>query len=476
MISRIRRRAWHEWIRLRGELQKWGAFLSTWRGLRADEFILYNASGWHFGWDYRDRQKVYVAALRPAAVVYIDLNSPAMTRFAYRILRQPGQAHVSPLGTKAFERSKVDQLFRARSKFPEDSGRYRAEMSESLGGTSVPAHAEVATAVLRSRACKGLVISQEGLDDWPWALMAAESRVAVFEPEGPLGSTCRTRFSLQADVVRIRSVGSQWLSDATRRQETYSALHHRTQGNYEYSAIARYMIAETHQPRSAGFAHNGSDGLGGDRGSANSLWAQSDVAAVFFLHALGDAANAQRYAYLDEEPLDYFEMTLAVLEAFEHQQVPLSVKPHPLSHIYRGDSSALAAIERLIASSRFLAWESSQTYMADLANRKAPVAISGRGSVLAEAAFCGVPAVALIDCAYVRLGIAQLVDHVPSLPRISQEVAKSGIADVEAARESAMLFEGFLRSLEKTQFFQMSEYNRVSVRNHDVWEFTHLEQ
>jgi len=304
--------------------------------------------------------------------------------------------------------------------------------------------------------------------------MAAESRVAVFEPEGPLGSTCRARFSLDADVIRIRSVGTDWLNDATRRQETYLALHLRTKGNYEHSAIARYMIAEGHKARDTEFGRNASDGLSGCL-SDNSMRAQSDVEAVFFLHALGDAANSQRYAYHDEEPLDYFEMTLVVLEAFERERVPLRVKPHPLSHIYRGDSSALAAIERLIASSQFLEWESSQTYMAELASRKAPVAISGRGSVLAEAAFCGVPAIALIDCAYVHLGIANLVCDLPSLPRISQEIAKSGIDDAEAARESAMMFEGFLRSRERTQFFRMSEYNRVSIRNEDVEGFTYLE-
>ena len=142
--------------------------------------------------------------------------------------------------------------------------------------------------------------------------------------------------------------------------------------------------------------------------------------------------------------------------------------------MYRGEAAALAAIDRVVSLSEHLSWVDDSLSVATLAASAGnAVAISGRGSVLAEAAYAGLPAVSLLDCHYSRLGVSTWVEDVVRLPGECQLMAENWNSErAQRAREAAIEYELFLHARDDSQFYRLRDYNRQSRRNEHVRNFT----
>lgn len=433
---------------------KWTWLVRSIHKLRRATFILYNSADWHAGTDYQRRRAYYASDACGHPVVSVDLNSLVMVRIVGFVLGCRTPVALTDRESIAFARADLDASFRTRAHFPGEASLYESEFASlepSLGQThSRP----LGKALLAHERCAGIMITQAGLDEWPWALMASWMDKDVFEPEGHLGSTVRTTFSLdddQEDFERFEQ--DLWLTGSEEKiRAATMSLENRCRGDYTQSPLGGYMNANETAAEATMIS---SESRTAGNGGANQ---------VLFLHAMADAANGMIYDYRKQESLDYFHQTLQILDILEGAGIRVAVKHHPLAHMYPGERAALEAIDKRIAQSSTLEWASQEVTIADLAAHPGAIAMSARGSVLLEAASLGVRSLCFNDCIYSRLGFAELAAPLESLPsRIKEQFANDRSAAPKHQR--AIAFEAYLKFIEDQRMFKLRDYGRASTFN-----------
>lgn len=423
------------------------------------DFVLVNSQPWHLGWDFESRRPLYMSATGAKTCVRINLFSALQVRLLSLRLASGSVGSPSSVEIDAWHRTAVDLSFWYRDDFPVDRMAYVSQLLRQAR-VRVPKTRDRVEGILSLSGCKGLMITQQSTDDWPWAFLAAKCNKRIFEPEGLLGSAVRSELSLDGDIRRLQRL--QQMADPEEYRTAADDLERRTRGDYEGTSRANYMSK----------AHTSANDLLRIKGDDLPLAGVNRV-TVFFAHQFGDTPNARVYDYSRCQYWDYFDMALDVIHQFENAGETLLVKLHPLTGSYRGDKKASASLLELIGQCEHVYLLPVDFNVGSLETLPNPVALTGRGSVAVECAYSGTPVAFLMDCWAARMGLGPVLEPDVSLP-VQVECLRSQALDPWEAKRRAIAFEVSLKMSQDSGFYQLSDYCRQSVRNECVVRYAYM--
>jgi hypothetical protein len=151
------------------------------------------------------------------------------------------------------------------------------------------------------------------------------------------------------------------------------------------------------------------------------------------------------------------------LEYFEKNKKYLAVKFHPLTDQYNYDLPCNKIINEIVNKSAYLTF--SQSFPINLLNQYYPKAaiITGRGSIISEACFCGLQSFSFCRSAYTELGMSTFFNEVESL----FDLQKMNITETTKARKLAIKLESIKLMNLETSVYNLSNFNRDSERTDD---------
>lgn len=434
-------------------IKMWYQFLNDILYLNKNSFYIFGNQFWHYGWDYEKRKQTYKQIFSEgSSCVFLDLNNRFMLDVFLFFLKvrkfEFNNGNISSQSDKfkdeIFSRNFWDVDKNLNKVYPSvTSIDYNAQFEKwkSVNHNRLRIMWVKGDKLFSYSNLKGLIVSQFGYEDWAWASLCLINKKYVYTPEGNFGFT-RLKGEIEEAEANFVSKVSKKLSFKLLKKG-FLSLQARCKGNYSISAIGYYM--NDFMPVKMKILPN------------------VDCEFVLYLHAFGDSPNNTISNYSNTFGIDYFDSTLKILEYFEKNKKHLAVKFHPLTTQYNYDFPCNKIINEIVNRSAYLSF--SESFPINLLNQYYPKAaiITGRGSIISEACFCGVQSYSFCRSAYTELGMSKLFSEVESL--FQQQ--KMNLTETSQRRKWAIKLESIKSMHLETSVYNLSNYNRDSKRTDD---------
>ena len=147
-------------------------------------------------------------------------------------------------------------------------------------------------------------------------------------------------------------------------------------------------------------------------------------------------------------------ITLYIIEYCSENGIPLIIKPHPEADAYPKDKKFMNSLIDVVNKSKKnfglrVEWVDDNFTFDQLIKLDNPVVVTGRGTVVTECGYCGVPAITFFESPWCNLkNLSFLVKSTNDFSKVLLSIDKAyspELAKKEAIILSAMLDRGFNR-------------------------------
>ena len=452
ILKEIRRRLY----KLLYGIRKWHVFLKT-LPLLERPTLIFNTEDWHFMIDYSKRKEKYRTFLEEKGhkVTCIDLNSKYMVFILDIVLN--GITKTLPISSiNSYLKSKTSMFFWSQ-KYSYWDLILRSKKLDKIN-LVVSSHKyrnifylftdkncynrSIWNGVLNifnNSNVQGVILTQQAYEELPIARSALDSNIEViyFEALNGIEILNPSKFSMidkysKAFDLSIGALPEEYL----KRHD--DILSKRIQGKEISERIFLRDTSREVNPNAVYSSHN---------------WKSSRIICLY-LHCFTDSPNWLRDTEGYSPFVDFYEMSLYIIEYCSENGIPLIIKPHPEADAYPKDKKFMNSLIDVVNKSKKnfglrVEWVDDNFTFDQLIKLDNPVVVTGRGTVVTECGYCGVPAITFFESPWCNLkNLSFLVKSTNDFSKVLLSIDKAyspELAKKEAIILSAMLDRGFNR-------------------------------
>ena len=452
-------------------LYLWFFFIKSLLALKNNKFYIYNLEGWHIGDIYQDRKKKYSELFQKdfkSNIIDLDLHSSKMISFFIFFLKLKKFKFNKFLDIKKnrLSNKKVDfvNYFKTsmwdislRDKFLINSNHLPYEINEYENNFKNFKKKKINKNLIRQfinllklDSLDGFIITQECYEDWAITLLAIKYNFDILLFESRLGF-------LKYKSVRnedIHEKNSKLLFNMAKEinkseyEESEEILKKRILGNYESQSMF-YMtnILEKNE---------------------YVVKEKRENPIFLFLHAFVDGPNIKSINQNSSSFIDYYHFSLWVIDFCIENNYPLYIKPHPNRSDYKSEIYFLDSFKNALEIKKktnkkfYYEFINEQFSSNEITKFKNPIAFTGRGSIIIEMAFLGIPCFTFFKNDYLKFSFSNYIKNLSNL----QKLIKLNFDNFEKdkIKDDAIKVEAILNKIEKNRIFEFRTISQLIKR------------
>jgi len=438
-----------------------------------NNFAIMSVEGWHLGNYYEDRLKTYKKLFERdnqinvievnlqskymlvLLILYLRINKNLKYKFDKKNFKHSKDFDYKEIYKKSlwdinlkyfYKNKNLKNLF--NSDQPVDYKIYKS-LYNKFNPKVNRSHLKNLTKIFNCENLEMVIISQESYEEWSYSCLALKYSKKLVVLESKIGLLAYTNINNDLNYLignYQKSISQNITHDEMKNAE--QNLTQRVQGNY-VSKNMFYMKKI-------------------DKSEVYKIKNYKEKPILLFLHAFADAPNRKILNSKLTSFIDFYDISLFVIEYCIKNKVPLYIKPHPNREDYVSDKVFTDNLKKLLEHKKklnkdfYYEWIDGFFPSINFKNFQMPVAVTGRGSVQVECGFLGIPIATFIKTEQEAFEFSKFLKSKDEFDSFYKNIYEN--YEINNSKINAIKFEATMEKFESIRIFELDTVSKFTKK------------